>query len=99
MGESTPLVERTAKNRCAVCGKVGTVTFHTFPLQGTAPVAIELCPEHLRSLIGRCLGPYAFNQLRRQLQGLGLGAEDLFLLHGAFYDGQGRALQPALDLG
>jgi hypothetical protein len=45
------------------------------------------------------LGPYAFNQLRRQLATLGLGVEDLFLLHGAFYDSQGRALQPAVELG
>jgi hypothetical protein len=99
VGEGEPLVERTQNRRCAVCSKVGTVCFQTFPLQAHDPVEIDLCPEHLRALLGRRLGPYAFHQLRRQLTALGLGVEDLFLLHGAFYDGQGRALQPALEPG
>jgi hypothetical protein len=60
---------------------------------------MDLCPEHLRGLVGRWLGPYAFNQLRRQLSQLGLEPEDLFLLHRAFYDDKGRALQPALEIG
>jgi hypothetical protein len=28
---------------------------------------------------------------------VGLSADHVFLLHGAFYDGQGRALQPAIE--
>jgi hypothetical protein len=99
LGEGPPLVERTEKHRCAVCNKVGTVCFHTFPLQASRAVAIDLCPEHLRGLIGRRLGPYAFNQLRRQLRQAGVGVDELFLLHGAFYDSHGRALHPAVDLG
>ena len=89
------LVEPTEKNRCAVCKKVGTVCFHTFPLQSSAAVAIDLCPGHLRDLLGRCLDARAFNQLGHQLEAIGLGVGDLFLLHAAFYDSQGRALQPA----
>jgi hypothetical protein len=58
---------------------------------------MDLCPEHLRSLLARRLGPYAFNQIRRQLQAAGFDVEDLFLLHGAFYDAQGRALHPAYE--
>jgi hypothetical protein len=99
VGESEPLIERTHPNRCAVCNKPGTLCFHTFPLQTTNPVAMELCAEHLRGLLGRRLGPYAFNQLRRQLTNVGVGVEDLFLLHSAFYDLNGRALQPAVDIG
>ena len=99
MGEGPPLRERTEKLRCTVCQKVGTVCFHSFPLHSGTAVAMDLCPEHLRALVGRRLGPYAFNQLRRKLNAAGLGVEHLFLLHGAFYDSQGRALQPAIDLG
>jgi hypothetical protein len=71
----------------------------SFPLQQRDAVAINLCPEHLRGLIGRRLGPYAFHQLRRQLKRVGIGSEHVFLLHRAFYDSQGRALQPALEAG
>jgi hypothetical protein len=94
-GEGPPLMEKAERKRCAVCNKLGTVCFHSFPLQTQTAVAIDLCSEHLRALIARRLGPYAFNQLRRQLHQVGLGVEHLFLLHEAFYDSQGRALQPA----
>jgi len=97
LGLAEPLTEHTEKNRCAVCSKVGTVRYLTFPLQATTPVEIDLCSEHLRALIGRRLGPYAFHQLRRRLHVLGLGVELIFLLHNAFYDEHGRALQPAAE--
>jgi hypothetical protein len=97
LGEAPPVIERTEQNRCAVCDRVGTVTYQTSPLQGPAAVLLDLCAEHLRGLIGRRLGPHAFHQLRRQLQVVGLKAEDVFLLHGAFYDEHGRALQPASE--
>jgi hypothetical protein len=61
-------------------------------------VEIELCPEHIRALVARRLGPHAFEQLRRQLQVLGLEVAEVFLLHEAFYDPMGRALQPALEI-
>jgi hypothetical protein len=96
-GEAAPLIERAAKNHCAVCEKVGTLCFQTFPLQAPAPVEMDLCSEHLRGLLGRQLGPHAFHQLRRQLHALGVDVEEVFLLHGAFYDSQGQALQPATE--
>jgi hypothetical protein len=64
-------------------------------LQSSKPLEVDLCPEHLRALLGRRLGPYAFHQLRRRLHLLGLGVELVFLLHDSFYDENGKALQPA----
>jgi hypothetical protein len=97
-GEADPLVLKTEKKRCAVCDRMGTVGYLTFPLQAPAPLEIELCPEHLRALLGRCLEPHSYHQLRRRLHGLGVGVEDVFLLHGAFYDSKGHASMPAMDL-
>ncbi len=95
LGVAAPLKERTEKNPCAACGRQGTVRYLTFPLQSDTPVEMDLCAEHLRALLGRRLGPYAFHQIRRRLHLLGLGVELIFLLHDAFYDENGRALQPA----
>jgi len=97
MGEGDPLVARTDRKRCAVCHHLGTVRYVTFPLHSRRPVEIELCPEHVRALVARRLGPHAFEQLRRQLTGLGLEVAEVFLLHEAFYDEHGRALQPAVE--
>jgi hypothetical protein len=98
LGVAAPLTEPTEKKACAACGRLGSVCFLTFPLQSNTPVEMDLCPEHLRALLGRRLGPYAFHQLRRRLHLLGLGCELIFLLHDAFYDEQGRALQPAMEM-
>lgn len=97
VGEAPPLVEKVVKNRCAVCDKLGTVCFQTYPLKGNDPVEMDLCGEHIRGLLARRLGPGAFHQLRRRLSGCGISVEDVFLLHGAFYDSQGHALQPAIE--
>jgi hypothetical protein len=97
MGVADPLVERTEKNPCSICGRVGTVRFLTFPLQTGTPVEMDFCPEHLRALLGRRLSMAAFAQLRRGLRLLGLRADQIFLLHDAFYDPHGRALQPAVE--
>ncbi len=97
MGEAPPLVERTERRACAVCNQSGSVRYQTFPLRSEAPVEVDLCPAHLRAILGRCLAPGAFQQLRRQLHALDLEVEDIFLLHGAFYDLHGRALQPAVE--
>jgi hypothetical protein len=97
-GEAEPLILATEKKGCAVCNHQGTVCYLTFPLQADAPVEMDLCPDHLRSLLGRRLSPPAFHQLRSKLAALGFDAEEVFLLHGAFYDSQGRAFLPALDL-
>jgi len=97
MGLADPLVERTEKNHCGICGRVGTVRFLTFPLQSPTPLEMDLCPDHLRALLGRRLSAAAFGHLRRRLRLLGCGVELIFLLHDAFYDEQGRALQPAVE--
>jgi hypothetical protein len=97
LGDGEPLVLKTEGRRCAACGRAGTVPYVTFPLHAARPVEMDLCGEHLRSLLGRSLRPPAFHQLRRQLGGLGLDAGNIFLLHDAFYDAQGRALQPAVE--
>jgi hypothetical protein len=98
LSEGPALVERMEKRCCAVCGRQGTACFLSFPLRSEDAIALDLCPEHLRGLVARRLGPYAFNRLRRRLGDLGLNIEHLFLLHGAFYDRHGRALQPAHEL-
>jgi len=97
VGEGDPVVEKTDKRRCTVCHHLGTVRFLTFPLSSRRPVEMDVCSEHLRALVGRRLGPHAFEQLRRQLVGLDLEVSDIFLLHEAFYDEQGRAIQPAVE--
>jgi hypothetical protein len=95
LGESAPLVERSDRRRCAVCHQLGTLRYLTFPLHSRRPIEIDLCAEHLRGLVGRRLGPHAFEQLRRQLAAVGIQPADVFLLHNAFYDPNGRATQPA----
>jgi hypothetical protein len=97
-GEAEPLVLKTQPNGCAVCDRMGTVCYLTYPLQAPAPVEIELCPVHLRDLLGRCLEPGAFQQLRRRLRAIELDSDVIFLLHEAFYDAHGRASLPALGI-
>lgn len=96
-GEGSPIVERCDRRRCGVCHHLGTVKYLTFPLHSRRPIEIDLCAEHLRALVGRRLGPHAFEQLRRQLDVLGVDVSEVFLLHDAFYDDQGRALQPTME--
>lgn len=96
-GESQPIVERTELTRCAVCYHLGSLRYLTYPLRESRPIEIDLCGEHLRCLIGRRLGPHAFEQLRRQLALLDLRPGDVFLLHDAFYDKFGRAIQPVQE--
>lgn len=98
LGEAAPLREPTERRRCAVCDGTGTVRFLTFPLGQTAPVEMDLCPGHLRGVLGRCLPPSEFRRLRRRLHAVGLDVEQVFLLHDAFYDADGYALQPALGV-
>lgn len=93
-GDGDPLVERTDKRRCAVCQHQGTIRYLTFPLHSRRPVEVDLCSEHLRALVPRRLGPHAFEQLRRQIEKVGLHTGHIFMLHEAFYDTDGRAIQP-----
>jgi hypothetical protein len=98
LGEADPLIERAEKRHCTICNCVGTVRFTTYPLHTGRAVEMDLCPEHLRALLGRRLGAHAFQQLRRQLARLGVDVTEVFLLHEVFYDTHGRALQPARDV-
>jgi hypothetical protein len=97
-GEGEPLIVRTEKNRCAVCEQQGTIRYLTYPLHAAEPVEMDLCPRHFHALLSRRLDRYAYHQLGRQLQALGLTARQVFLLHEAFYDEQGRPLQPIPEL-
>jgi hypothetical protein len=94
LGEGDPLVERLRPLRCAVCHLRGTVPYLTYPLHARDPLEVDLCPGHFRALMGRRLEGAAFAHLVRQLQALGLNAHQVFLLHEAFYDPEGRPLQP-----
>jgi len=58
---------------------------------------MDICGEHLRGLLARRLGPFAYHQLKHMLRTVRLEPEDIFLLHGAFYDREGRALRPACE--
>lgn len=93
-GLAGPFVARADRCPCAACGHVGAVSFLTYPLGSRAAVEIDLCPDHFRALLGRALEPSAYRVLRRALQRLRLTPRNVFLLHEAFYDDLGQALQP-----
>jgi hypothetical protein len=95
-GEGEPLCIHAEPRCCAACRSVGTLPFVTVPLRARA-VAIDLCPTHLRALLGRSLERAAFLELARQLHAVKLVPGRIFLLHEAFYDRQGKALQPVGD--
>ena len=97
-GEGASLVIRTQPEPCAVCDRVGTVPFRSFPLHTRSVLEMYLCADHFRALLGRRLGPMAFQVLQRRLQKLRLNAEQIFLLHEVFYDSLGRALQPVEEV-
>jgi hypothetical protein len=96
LGEGEPLRMASEARHCSACGAAGTVSFVTVPLRARS-VVIDLCPGHLRALLMRGLDRAAFLELARQLQACGLAPGRVFLLHEAFYDRQGRALQPVGD--
>jgi hypothetical protein len=97
-GHADPLTLRTERRRCALCNRLGCVRFLTFPLRAEEPVEMDLCAEHFRALLGRRLQPGGYARLRRLLATLSLSPHTIFLLHEAFYDDDGRALQPAVEL-
>ncbi|HBI45629.1 MAG TPA: hypothetical protein DDY78_22675 [Planctomycetales bacterium] len=94
LGESEPLRQRVESKSCAICQRAGTLPYLTYPLHAAAPVEIDLCGGHFEALLGRRLGRNSFRVLERQLQLLGVNVKQIFLLHEAFYDRQGRSLQP-----
>jgi hypothetical protein len=80
-----------------VCGSRGAVPYLTFPLHAADPLEIDLCPGHFHAFMGRRLDRSSFRNLTRQLQALGLNVQQVFLLHEAFYDENGRPLQPVRE--
>ncbi len=97
-GDGEALVLKRERRGCAVCERIGTVRYLTFPLHESEPIEIDLCPAHLRDLMARRLSRRAFQRLRRQLNLLGLAVEQIFLLHESFYDENGSALRPLHDV-
>jgi len=94
-GHAEPLVLRAERRACALCGHIGSVRFLTFPLGSRPPLEMDLCAAHFRGLLGRQLEPEAFTRVRRLLEAVKLSPRGIFLLHEAFYDEEGQALQPA----
>ncbi len=97
LGEAPALSERAEPRRCLICQHLGTVRYLTYPLRSAAAVELDLCSWHLQALLSRRLERHALLQITRQLQSLGLSAKQVFLLHDAFYDEAGHALQPVPD--
>ena len=97
-GETEALRLRAAPRPCAVCRHPGSVPFRTHPLRAAAPVEFDLCAVHFRALFRRGLDHAAFHHLVRKLRRVGVTPGQVFLLHEAFYDRHGRALQPVPDV-
>lgn len=96
-GDLSPWNLEPQSSRCALCETSATIPFLTYPLCDPDPVEIDLCGSHLVALLGRRLSARAYRRLRRRLNKLGFAVEQFFLLHEAFYDEEGRALQPLSD--
>jgi hypothetical protein len=94
LGEIEPVREHPQELECTVCGKIGTLSYLTFPLHADIALELQLCADHFRSLLGRHLPPHAFHQLRRMLNTIQLQPGEVFLLHDAFYNPAGKALRP-----
>jgi hypothetical protein len=96
-GEAPALIESPRRAPCAVCRKPLTLPYVTFPLHTIVPLELDLCAEHIQALIARRLDAGALTTLARLLQTLGVTVQQVFLLHEAFYDAQGRPLQPVRE--
>lgn len=92
-GEGPAFIARLEDHRCCVCSLQGTVAFRTVSLDRRV-LAFDLCRGHLRGLLARRLDRRAFAKFRGQLAAVGVQVNRVFLLHDAFYDEKGRALQP-----
>lgn len=98
MGEDCgALTIRSSPAHCVICGQRGTIPFASFPRNWNRPIEFDLCGYHARSVIARALGPQAVGKLRIVLCGMGIDPESIFLLHDAFYDKHGVALQKAIE--
>lgn len=97
LGEHEPLRERVQRGVCLICSCERIVRFVTYPLHRQQGIEMELCPGHLRELLGRRLKAGAYFQVVRRLRHLGLKANEVFLLHDEFYDHDGLARLPVAD--
>ena len=97
VGDGPPLIERVEGHKCAVCEEKGTLRYLTHPLQAEKPIELDLCGHHLRSLLSRRLDRLALRHLSGMLRKIGVTPKQVFLLHEAFYDEKGRALQPVTE--
>ncbi len=66
----------------------------TFPLHTKRVLRLEFCAAHFHEFVGRRLGSWRLIILHRRLHWLGVCPRRVFLLHEAFYDHAGKALQP-----
>ncbi len=98
LGIADPLIERTEKGSCVVCSNRSTLRYITFPLNNDEALELDLCGNHLRALLARCLDPHSFKQIQNRLVGLDVNVNEIFLLHSSFYDIAGQALMPAMEL-
>jgi hypothetical protein len=94
LGDGPALIERAETRGCSVCRQTSTLRYLTYPLQAREALEMDLCSRHIHALLARRLERNALVQLSRQLQALGVENKQVFLLHEAFYDEKGRALQP-----
>lgn len=93
-GDGEPLIERPQPVPCVICEKRGSLCFHTVPQEAQLAIEFDLCGLHLAALLSRRLTQPAFLQLQRRLRAAGVQVEQIFLLHDAFYDLNGRAIEP-----
>lgn len=96
--EGEPLIERAERQPCAICQQYGVLRLRTLPLNGPAPIEIDLCGFHLQAMLRRRLDRIAFGELSSRLGELGVHPREVFLLHEAFYDDLGHPLQPVPEL-
>ena len=100
VGASTPLKVKADHNLCTLCRHRNVIAYLTLPLYEPECLEMDLCVRHLTALLGRRLTGRAYRKLRARLNRLGYAVEQFFLLHEAFYDEEGLALQPiTVDLG
>ncbi len=96
IGIAPPIREPVTDVRCAICAALG-VTFETNLHRSRIAVHVPLCGDHLRDLAARRLDPPSFSVLYARLKNLSINRQKIFLLHDAFYDERGKALNPVDD--
>jgi hypothetical protein len=97
-GMTHHIAEPSEPRKCAAKTSTcsfGTLRFFTYLLGTQTPIEIDLCGKHLRELISRDM-VYAHHVLRTELAKFQIDIEQIFLLHGAFYDARKGPLLPVV---